>query len=123
MTYGDTSAENIQMRFTWLISSMSVSFFQSSLNCFSGTAQRLRPGIRNTELSKGPSKLLRAVRNLRRLVKENPEIETEIKYLQVNRTRMNYFELLQKELPIGSGVVEAACKDLIGARMKKFGMR
>ena len=36
---------------------------------------------------------------------------------------MNYFELRQKKLPIGSGAVEAACKNLIGARMKKSGMR
>lgn len=72
---------------------------------------------------KGASKVIRAARYRRSLVKENPEIETEIKYLQHNRTRMNYFELRQKKLPIGSGVVEAACKNLIGARMKKSGMR
>ena len=36
---------------------------------------------------------------------------------------MSYFELQQNKLPIGSGVVEAACKNLIGARMKKSGMR
>lgn len=36
---------------------------------------------------------------------------------------MNYFQLRQNNLPIGSGVVEAACKNLIGARMKKSGMR
>ena len=36
---------------------------------------------------------------------------------------MNYFELQQQKLPIGSGVVEAACENLIGARMKKSGMR
>ena len=34
---------------------------------------------------------------------------------------MNYFELRQKNLPIWSGVVEVACKNLIGARMKKSG--
>ncbi len=72
---------------------------------------------------KGASKLLRAARYRRSLIKENPEIESEIKYLQHNRARMNYFELRQKKLPIGSGVVEAACKNLIGARMKKSGMR
>jgi len=72
---------------------------------------------------KGASKLLRAARYRRSLIKENPEIESEIKYLQHNRSRMNYFELRQKKLPIGSGVVEAACKNLIGARMKKSGMR
>jgi hypothetical protein len=72
---------------------------------------------------KGPSKLLRAARYRRSITKENPEIDAEIKYLQHNKTRMNYFELRQKNLPIGSGVVEAACKNLIGARMKKSGMR
>ena len=36
---------------------------------------------------------------------------------------MNYAELRHKKLPIGSGIVEAACKNLIGARMKKSGMR
>jgi hypothetical protein len=72
---------------------------------------------------KGASKLLRAARYRRSLIKENPQIDSEIKYLQHNRTRMNYFELREKKLPIGSGVVEAACKNLIGARMKKSGMR
>lgn len=72
---------------------------------------------------KGASKVLRAARYRRGLIKDNPEIETEIKYLQHNRTRMNYFELREKNLPIGSGVVEAACKNLIGSRMKKSGMR
>jgi len=71
----------------------------------------------------GASKVIRAVRYRRSKTKENPEIEVELKYLQRNRRRMNYFELKQNKLPIGSGVVEAACKNLIGARMKKSGMR
>jgi len=75
------------------------------------------------EDQKGAAKMIRAARYRRSLIKEHPEIESEIKYLQHNRKRMNYFELRQKKLPIGSGVVEAACKNLIGARMKKSGMR
>lgn len=71
----------------------------------------------------GASKVIRAVRYRRSKMKENREIEAELKYLQRNRRRMNYFELQQNKLPIGSGVVEAACKNLIGARMKKSGMR
>lgn len=71
----------------------------------------------------GASKLLRAVRYRRSCMKSDPEIDAEIKYLQHNRTRMNYYELRKKKLPIGSGVVEAACKNLIGARLKKSGMR
>jgi len=72
---------------------------------------------------RGAAKLLRAARYRRSITKKNPEIEAEIKYLQQNKTRMNYFEFRLKGLPIGSGVVEAACKNLIGARMKKSGMR
>ena len=71
----------------------------------------------------GASKVIRAVRYRRSKIKENPEIEAELKYLQRNRRKMNYFELKQNNLPIGSGVVEAACKNLIGARLKKSGMR
>lgn len=71
----------------------------------------------------GAAKLIRAARYRRSIVKKSPEIEAEIKYLQHNRKRMNYYDLRQKKLPIGSGVVEAACKNLIGARMKKSGMR
>jgi len=71
----------------------------------------------------GASKVIRAVRYRRSKIKENPEIEAELKYLQRNRMRMNYFELQKNKLPIGSGIVEAACKNLIGARMKKSGMR
>ena len=72
---------------------------------------------------KGAAKMIRAARYRRSLINESPDIESEIKYLQHNRKRMNYFKLRQKKLPIGSGVVEAACKNLIGARMKKSGMR
>jgi hypothetical protein len=71
----------------------------------------------------GAAKLLRAARYRRSIMAKNPEIDAQIKYLQHNKTRMNYFELRQKKLPIGSGVVESACKNLIGARMKKSGMR
>lgn len=75
------------------------------------------------EDQKGASKLIRAARYRRSITKKNPSIETEIKYFQRNRKRMNYYELQQNNLPIGSGVIEAACKNLIGARMKKSGMR
>ncbi|ODS30251.1 MAG: hypothetical protein SCARUB_00792, partial [Candidatus Scalindua rubra] len=70
----------------------------------------------------GAAKTIRAVRYRRCLVRDNSDIEKELKYLQQNQRRMNYFEYKQKNLPIGSGVVEAACKNLIGSRLKKSGM-
>jgi hypothetical protein len=68
---------------------------------------------------KGASKVLRAARYRRSITKKDSEIDAEIKYLQHNRTRLNYIELQQKNL---SRVVEAVCKNLIGARMKKSGI-
>ena len=40
-----------------------------------------------------------------------------------NRSRMRYAELRAEKLAIGSGVVEAANKTLVTARMKRSGMR
>ena len=36
---------------------------------------------------------------------------------------MRYAELSNRNLPIGSGVVEAACKTLVTQRMKRSGLR
>lgn len=70
----------------------------------------------------GSAETIRAARYRRSITKKDTEIEKEIKYLQQNQPRMKYYEYKQKNLPIGSGVVEAACKNLIGARLKKSGM-
>ena len=36
---------------------------------------------------------------------------------------MDYAEYRRQNLPIGSGVVEAACKTVVGHRLKRSGMR
>jgi hypothetical protein len=46
-----------------------------------------------------------------------------LRYLGRNRQRMKYAEYRRRGLPIGSGVVEAACKTLVGHRFKRAGMR
>ena len=43
-------------------------------------------------------------------------------YFERNRERMRYKEFRQAGLQIGSGVVEAACKRLVGGRLKQSGM-
>ena len=45
------------------------------------------------------------------------------RYLYRNRTRMRYDEYLAAGLPIASGAVEGACKNLIKDRMERSGMR
>ena len=46
-----------------------------------------------------------------------------IGYFEDNQERMNYPEYRAKNLPIGSGVVESACKHVVASRMKHAGMR
>jgi hypothetical protein len=45
------------------------------------------------------------------------------RYLYRNRTRMRYDEYLAEGLPIASGAVEGACKNLVKDRMERSGMR
>jgi hypothetical protein len=45
------------------------------------------------------------------------------RYLYRNRTRMRYHEYLAEGLPIASGAVEGACKNLVKDRMERSGMR
>lgn len=51
------------------------------------------------------------------------EIRKALRYFTRNRKRMDYAEYRRQGLPIGSGVVEAACKTLVGHRFKRAGMR
>ncbi len=46
----------------------------------------------------------------------------EIAYLEKNKERMRYNEYCAQHLFIGSGVIEAGCKHLVGQRLKQSGM-
>lgn len=45
-----------------------------------------------------------------------------VEYIQKNKKRMQYGEFRRRGLFIGSGVVEAGCKSVIGQRLKQSGM-
>ena len=47
----------------------------------------------------------------------------QIAYLENNRSRMQYKTFLEAGYFIGSGVVEAGCKSVVGQRLKQSGMR
>ncbi len=49
-------------------------------------------------------------------------VQREMDYLERNRTRMDYRRYRQAGWFIGSGVVEAGCKRVIGQRLKQSGM-
>src|SRR5260370_23926004 len=61
------------------------------------------------------------VRDLRGQKRET--VEKIAKYLHRNRKYMKYDEYLRQGLPIASGCVEGACKNLIKDRMERSGMR
>lgn len=50
------------------------------------------------------------------------EVQGQINYMESNRERMDYGRYRRQGLPIGSGAVESACKNVVGARLKGSGM-
>src|SRR5208337_2094181 len=66
------------------------------------------------------------VRSLRSLSSATPEIAELLRhtadYFAVNAPRMRYPAFRRQHLFVGSGVVEAGCKTLIGNRLKRSGM-
>lgn len=54
--------------------------------------------------------------------KRRAAVLKEIHYFENNRDKMRYADYLKRGLFIGSGVVEAGCKTVIGRRLKQAGM-
>lgn len=50
-------------------------------------------------------------------------INTELKYFIRNKERMQYSYFKENDLHIGSGIIEAACKQLVQLRLKRNGMK
>jgi hypothetical protein len=75
-------------------------------------------------LDKG--KIEKLVCALRSIVSPNAEvaekIRTEADYFERNAERMRYPKFRRQHLFVGSGVIEAGCKTVIGSRLKQSGM-
>jgi hypothetical protein len=75
-------------------------------------------------LDKGKiEKLVTALRSLRHTnIEVIEKIRTQAEYFEKNAERMRYPKFLRQHLLVGSGVTEAGCKTVIGARLKQSGM-
>jgi hypothetical protein len=75
-------------------------------------------------LDKGKiEKLVTALRALRHANTEVVEkIRTEAEYFEKNAERMGYPKFRRQHFFVGSGVIEAGCKTVIGSRLKQSGM-
>ena len=75
-------------------------------------------------LEKG--KIEKLVLSLRSIDADNPDvaekIRTEADYFARNAERMRYPQFRRQHLFVGSGVIEAGCKTVIGSRLKRSGM-
>ena len=75
-------------------------------------------------LDKG--KIEKLVVALRSTASANPEVieklRTEADYFERNAQRMRYPQFRRQHLFVGSGVIEAGCKTVIGSRLKRSGM-
>lgn len=75
------------------------------------------------EHPQGVDKLIGALCYLRSRYPRREVIHKAVAYFREHRHRMPYARLRAQQLPIGSGVVEAACKTLVSQRLKRSGMR
>jgi len=68
----------------------------------------------------------KVIRHLKYQLKNNPKkekIKTEMTYFTRNRARCQYARLAEENKPIGSGIVESACKTVLQMRCKRAGQR
>jgi len=71
----------------------------------------------------GVEKIIRQARDkLPQNSEAKEKAELEINYLSENKERMRYADFRKQGLFVGSGVVEAGCKTVIGQRLKRSGM-
>ena len=87
------------------------------------TAQFEKFGHRLRHESNGVERVIRALVYLRSKYPNRERITQVLGYFRTNRHRMGYADAKAQGLPIGSGVVEAACKALVTERLKRSGMR
>jgi hypothetical protein len=71
----------------------------------------------------GVDKVMGALSRLRTRYPRRQVIHKALAYFREHRHHMPYAHLRAQNLPIGSGVVEAACKTLVSQRLKRSGMR
>ena len=70
---------------------------------------------------------IRTMRRCRHFTADNTKarnvLNNAIEYFRFHRERMRYADFIARGLPIGSGPVESAAKNIVQARLKRSGMR
>jgi hypothetical protein len=82
--------------------------------------EALRHTLRHED--SGATKVIRALAYIEKTQESTPKLRACLGYFRRHRRMMDYAYFARCGLPIGSGVVEAACKTLGTQRMKRSGM-
>jgi hypothetical protein len=94
--------------------------------CFGQDKEKLHYWVerRRTELDEGKvEEVIRAIGQISSLPGCNKEVcEREMGYFEKNKHRMRYAEFRKRCFFVGSGVLEAGCRTVIGQRVKQSGM-
>jgi hypothetical protein len=79
---------------------------------------------RRLELNDGNVEaVIKAIETLASMAECDKELcEREIGYFERNKERMRYAEFKERKLFVGSGVMEAGCRTVVGQRLKQSGM-
>lgn len=70
----------------------------------------------------GAEHVINSLTYLKKKYPRRKKLVQAVAYFRKHRHRMSYAALKKRGLPIGSGVVEAACKTLVSQRLKRSGM-
>jgi hypothetical protein len=101
-------------------------YWNAGKTCFGQHKEKLHlwAESRRTELDDGRVEdVIRAIGGLSSLPGYDKEIcEREMGYFEKNKERMRYAEFRRRGLFVGSGVLEAGCRTVIGQRLKQSGM-
>jgi hypothetical protein len=101
-------------------------YWNAGKTCFGQHKEKLHlwAESRRTELDDGRVEdVIRAIGGLSSLPGYDKEIcEREMGYFEKNKERMRYAQFRRRGLFVGSGVLEAGCRTVIGQRLKQSGM-
>lgn len=101
-------------------------YWNAGRGCFGQQKEKLHQWAeqRRQELDAGKIEaVIEAIGQLSSLSGYNQEVcEREIGYFEKNKERMRYAEFRGRGLFVGSGVLEAGCRTVIGQRLKQSGM-
>ena len=113
-------------------SRLSISFMPASTsgscppNSFRATTRPVNAGSRRASNGSKTARSKRSVKMLHAVPPDSAElaetVHNEAEYFERNAARMRYPAFRAQGLFVGSGVVEAGCKTVIGSRLKCSGM-